>query len=378
MTDELDTGSPTDDAPDMPGGGRAPWWRQAISIGITVVVLVLVFGFVLPQVADYREIADYLIAIEPGWWAALVAASVWFLFAYPVVLTTTLRSLRLKEAFVNHMTGTAITNSLPSGGAIAIGINYAMYLSWGFTPESVSAGLLAAGVWDWFARIALPVLAVFAIAVVSTVLPWMWVVSIAGAAWVAFSVWLVWVLLRSERIAEAIAGWLDRLVARISGWLNREPPGTYEAVLQFRVDLRSVVTDRAGRLTAATVANHIAMATLFTVSVYSVGVTTDQIPVPWVVLAFSLGRFLVMIPVSPGGLGLVDLGWIGLLTLGWQTANPGEPVDQDAIAAGVLLFRGLSLLPPIPIGMASWVFWRVNSSWRKPWRRVRRGETSAA
>ena len=70
--------------------------------------------------------------------------------------------------------------------------------------------------------------------------------------------------------------------------------------------------------------------------------------------------------------------WIGLLTLGWQTANPGEPVDQDAIAAGVLLFRGLSLLPPIPIGMASWVFWRVNSSWRKPWRRVRRGETSAA
>ncbi len=366
-----------DDAANIPGGTKQPWWRQAISIGITVIVLVLVFGFVLPQVADYREIADYLIAVEPGWWVALIAASGWFLIAYPIVLTTTLRTLRLKEAFANHMTGTAVTNSLPSGGAIAIGINYAMYLSWGFTPESVSAGLLAAGVWDWYARIALPVLAVVAIAFVSTVLPWMWVVSIAGAAWVAFSIWLVWVLLRSERIAQAIAGWLDRVVARVAGWLRRDPPGTYDAVLQFRVDLRSVVADRAVPLSIATVANHAAMATLFTVSIYAVGITTDDIPLPWVVLAFSLGRFLVMIPVSPGGLGLVDLGWIGLLTLGWQTANPGAPVDQDAIAAGVLLFRGLSLLPPIPIGMGTWIFWRFNTSWRKPWRTVRRGETTA-
>ena len=132
------------------------------------------------------------------------------------------------------------------------------------------------------------------------------------------------------------------------------------------------------RLSAATVLNHVAMATLFTLSVYAVGVTTDQIPIPWVVLAFALGRFLVMIPVSPGGLGLVDLGWIGLLTLGWQTTNPSVPVDHDLIAAGVLLFRGLSLLPPIPIGMASWIFWRANKSWRQEWQIVRRGETVRA
>ena len=116
------------------------------------------------------------------------------------------------------------------------------------------------------------------------------------------------------------------------------------------------------------------MAALFTASVYAVGISTDQIAVPWVVLAFTLGRFLVMIPVSPGGLGLVDLGWIGILTLGWQMTS-GEPVDTDRIAAGVLLFRGLSLLPPIPIGMASWLFWRANKSWRQDWRSTRRGET---
>ena len=117
------------------------------------------------------------------------------------------------------------------------------------------------------------------------------------------------------------------------------------------------------------------MAALFTASIYSVGISTDQIAVPWVVLAFTLGRFLVMIPVSPGGLGLVALGWIGILPLGWQMTS-GEPVDTDRIAAGVLLFRGLSLLPPIPIGMASWLFWRANKSWRHEWRTTRRGETT--
>ena len=369
MTDETTEASvPTTEAP--------PIWKRLVSAGITIAVLVLVFGFVLPQFSDYQAIADYVADITPAWWLALGVATIAFLVAYPVVLTTVLRTLRFREAFVNHMTGTAVTNTLPSGGAFALGLNYTLYLSWGFTPQSVSAGLLAAGVWDWFGRIALPVLAVIAIAAFATVLPWMWIVSIGGAIWVAFSVWLTVTLLRSESAAQAIARWVDRMAARVSGWLRRDPPDAYDAVLQFRTDLRSVIANRAMPLTATTVLNHVAMAALYTVSIYAVGVTPEEIPVPWVVLSFALGRFLVMIPVSPGGLGLVDLGWIGLLTLGWQTTNPGVPVDADLIAAGVLLFRALSLFPPIPLGMASWVFWRVNRSWRADWREIRRGETT--
>ncbi len=365
-----------DDTP-VPSTTPPPIWKRAVSVAITVAVLVIVFGFVVPQFSDYRSILDVLIDISPGAWIILSIVSVAFLVAYPIVLMSVLDTLRFREAFANHMTGTAVTNSLPSGGAIAIGLNYAMYLSWGFTPHSVSAGLLAAGVWDWYARIALPVLAVVAIAIAGEALGWMWIVSIGGAVWVAFSIWLVVTLLRSETAAQGIARWLNRVVARISAVLRREPPDTYTAVMQFRTDLTSVISTRALPLTAATVGNHVAMAGLYTASVYAVGITTDEIPIPWVVLSFALGRFLVMIPVSPGGLGLVDLGWIGLLTLGWQTTNPGEPVDAALIAAGVLLFRALSLLPPIPIGMASWIFWRSNRSWRQDWRERRRGETEA-
>jgi len=360
----------------VPQKPKRPWWKQAISIGITVVVLVAVFGFVLPKLADYQSIADYIGSISPAEWVMLGTATLVFLFAYPVVLVQVMRSLRLRESFTNHMTGTAITNSVPSGGALALPVNYTMYMSWGFTPESVSAAMLAGGVWDWFGRIALPVISVLGVALLGDALWWMWVVSIVGVIAVSMMVLgLVKVLGRQEG-ARGIARWLDRMGTKVFDRLKRDKPDIEAAVMQFRTDLNSIVRTRIARLTGATVLNHVAMASLFTLSVYAVGITTEEIPISWVVLAFALGRFLVMIPVSPGGLGLVDLGWIGLLTLGWQATNPSVPVDHDLIAAGVLLFRGLSLLPPIPIGMASWIFWRANKSWRQEWQVVRRGETT--
>jgi uncharacterized membrane protein YbhN (UPF0104 family) len=358
----------------IPERPKRPWWKQAISIAITLVVLVAVFGFVIPQLADYDKVLEYIGEITTQEWAVLAALAGWFLMAYPIVLAQILRSARLRETFANHMTGTAITNSVPSGGALALPLNYAMYLSWGFTPESISATLLGAGVWDWLARISLPVIAVIGVAIVGEAIWWMWVVTVVGVAIVAIMVFTLVKVVGSESAAERLASFVDRMASRVLGRLNKENPGVHDMVMQFRLDLKGIVSDRAWRLTWSTISNHVAMAALFTASVYAVGISTDQIAVPWVVLAFTLGRFLVMIPVSPGGLGLVDLGWIGILTLGWQMTS-GEPVDTDRIAAGVLLFRGLSLLPPIPIGMASWLFWRANKSWRHDWRSDRRGET---
>ena len=114
------------------------------------------------------------------------------------------------------------------------------------------------------------------------------------------------------------------------------------------------------------------MAALFVVSLRAVGVSGDDVSTAWVILAFALGRLLVMIPVSPGGLGLVDLGFLGLLTLGWGTG-----ANADVISAGVLLYRGLSYLPPIVAGLGSFVFWRFNRSWRRDWQIERRGEMAA-
>jgi uncharacterized membrane protein YbhN (UPF0104 family) len=361
---------------EAPQRKKRSWWQQALSVAVTVIVLVAVFGFVIPQLADYKDILGFVSEIPATTWLVLVASSVAFLLAYPIVLMQVIRTLRFREAFTNHMAGTAVTNSVPSGGAIALALNYTMYLSWGITPHAVSAGLLAAGVWDWLARIALPVLAVIGLAAIGETLRWMWLVSIGGVIFVSMALFLLIWLTRNEAATEGFARWLDRMAGWVFGRIHRDKPDVVAIVMQFRDDLNGIIADRAWRLTAATVWNHATMTAVFVVSVYAVGVDRNVIPIPWVVLAFTLGRFVVMIPVSPGGLGLVDLGWIGLLTLGWQTATPSVPVDASLISAGVLLFRALTLLPPIPIGIVTGLYWRFNKSWRQDWKTVRRGDVA--
>jgi uncharacterized protein (TIRG00374 family) len=355
---------------------KRPRWQQALSITVTVIVLVVVFGFVIPQLADYKDILGFVSEIPVTTWLVLAASSIAFLLAYPIVLMQAIRTLRFREAFTSHMAGTAVTNSVPSGGAIALALNYTMYLSWGITPHAVSAGLLAAGVWDWLARIALPVLAVIGLAAIGETLRWMWLVSIGGVLFVSLALFLLVWLTRNEAAAKRFAGWLDGIAGWVFKKIHRSKPDVFAIVMQFRDDLNGIITDRAWRLTAATIWNHATMTAVFVVSVYAVGVDRDVVPIPWVVLAFTLGRFVVMIPVSPGGLGLVELGWIGLLTLGWKTASPSIPVDAALISAGVLLFRALTLLPPIPIGIVTGLYWRFNKSWRQDWRTARRGDVA--
>ena len=106
----------------IPTAERPPLWQRIARAGVTLLVLVLVFGFVLPQLADYRAVADYIQGIEPFEWLLLAVFAGWFLIAYVFVFMATLPSLRFKEGFVVQTTATAINNSLPAGGAIALSV----------------------------------------------------------------------------------------------------------------------------------------------------------------------------------------------------------------------------------------------------------------
>lgn len=370
MTEE--SGQPLEDSA-IPQRTSQPLWKRLLRIGVTLLVLILVFGFVIPKLADYGAVADHIGDIEPFQWLLLAIFAGWFLVAYVFVFLSTLPGLRFREGFVVQTTATAINNSLPAGGAIALPVTYSQFLSWGFTPEAVTAALLTAGVWDQLARLALPVLGVAAIAITGDALWWMWLVSLGGIVIVGGAIWLVSLVLRSETAAARFGEWLGGIVNWGLGKVHRDPIDMVTATLKFRDSVRHVAQNRWKWVTAATIANHASMAALFAVSLRAVGVSSDDVSLPWLLLGFSLGRLLVMIPVSPGGLGLVDLGFIGLISLGW-----GAGADHDLISAGVLLYRALSFLPPILIGLGSWLFWRVNRSWRKDWQVERRGEVVSA
>jgi uncharacterized protein (TIRG00374 family) len=349
---------------------KPSWQRQLIQGVITLAVLVLVFGFVIPRLADYEAVLDYVGGVSIAQWSTLVILAAAVLIAYMFVLVSAMRTLRFREAYVAQTTAQAVNNTLPAGGAIALPLQYATYLSWGFTPESVTAMFLSVGTWDQFARFGLPILALAVTAFTQSTPWWTWAVAIGGIAVIGIALRIVEAVFSSEEAARRLGGLIERTVNRVLGLVRRRPMAVATSVMQFRANAIDVVQRRWRQITVTTIVNHLVQLGLFLTAIRAVGITRDDIPTVWVIAAFAVGRLLTMIPVSPGGLGLVDLGWIGLLALGWQTGN----ADQDAITAGTLLFRALTYFPPILLGGASWVVYRVKGSWRRDWQTARRGE----
>jgi uncharacterized protein (TIRG00374 family) len=71
-----------------------------------------------------------------------------------------------------------------------------------------------------------------------------------------------------------------------------------------------------------------------------------------VLLAYVVAQALVMIPITPGGLGFVDAGLAALLVL--------IGVSPDAALIGTLLYRLASFWLPIPVGLLAWTGWRIH------------------
>ncbi len=84
------------------------------------------------------------------------------------------------------------------------------------------------------------------------------------------------------------------------------------------------------------------------------GTGLSQAQVPWQtsLAAFAFVRLLTVLPITPGGLGITELGLVGIL------AASAGPRASAQVTAAVLLYRALTYLPPIPLGAAAWLIWR--------------------
>jgi putative heme transporter len=84
------------------------------------------------------------------------------------------------------------------------------------------------------------------------------------------------------------------------------------------------------------------------------GTGLSQAQVPWQtsLAAFAFVRLLTILPITPGGLGITELGLVAILA-----ADADHRVAAQATAA-VLLWRAVTYLPPIPLGAAACLVWR--------------------
>jgi uncharacterized protein (TIRG00374 family) len=122
------------------------------------------------------------------------------------------------------------------------------------------------------------------------------------------------------------------------------------AFVRFRKRTNSLLELRWHVLTLATLAGHLTVYLVLLVSLRVLGVTADEVTAVEAFAAWSFVRLLGSIPITPGGLGVVELG----LT----TALVGFGGDQVEVVAAVLLYRAATIVPTLLIGLLAGVTWK--------------------
>ena len=335
-------------------------WKRIVGYVISVLIVVGIFWWAIPKFADYRDVWAAIKTLTPIEAWSLVAATVFNLVTYWWANQAALPGLGIGKAAVLTQTTTSVANTLPAGGAIAVGLTYSILGSWGFGGTSIALYVWVTGIWNIFTKLALPLLSLVILALSGHLTGTYIVAAVLGVIVLGVGVGLFALVFRSEELAIKIGSWLGRVASWFRRFLRKPPVTTWgQGAARFRRDTIVLVEHRWLRLTLMTVLSQVALFLVLLLSLRHLGVSEQEVSTAEAFAVYAFSRLLAVVPITPGGVGLIDLGYIGGLT-----AFAGG--EKAAIVAAVLLFRALTYGIQIPIGGLTYVIWRVKSDWRRP------------
>lgn len=333
--------------------------KRVLQVGVSLAIVVGIFVGVMPLIADYGDVFDTIRGMTGLEGGSLVLIGLWNLATYWFVLTAALPGLRLREAVVVNQASTAVSNTLPAGGVIGVGVSVAMLTSWGFTIGSIGRSAVVTGIWNNFVKLGMPVLALSLIALEGGITTARLLAAALGVAVLVGAVVVFALVLRSDRLATTIGRRVGRVVDRARRLLHKAAVGDWEERSStFRTETIGLLGHRWAWLTIATLVSHISLYLVLLVALRHVGVSQEELSWIAVLAAFAVVRLISALPVTPGGVGVVELGYAAVMTIGL------DDITSTQVVAAILVFRAVTYLLPIPLGLMSCVTWRRNRSWR--------------
>jgi putative heme transporter len=319
------------------------------SAALTVLVAVAVFAGVLPRLGDY---STAWVLIERLAWsqaALLGVVALVNLVSYAPLWAAALPGLGVRRAVLPDQVSTAMSNTLPAGFAVGVGVNAVMLHGYGFGAAEITRAVVLTGVWNNLVKLATPVVALLGLAATGRTAPGLLGAAVAGAAVLLAAVAVLVAVLAHPHAAAVVSGAAERVAGAGCALVRRpRPAGWVARTDRFRAGSLAVVRARWPQLTAAAVATHLALFALFLTTLRLVAGDGT----PWLVAlaVFSITRLVTLVPVTPGAIGVAELSYVaGLTAVG---------VDGSAATAVVLLFRFLTWFLPIPAGALAWLLHR--------------------
>ncbi len=325
-----------------------PGWSRVRFLASWALALCLV-GVGIPHVLDtsWHEVFPMLSSLS--WRALLGATGLWLLglLVHTFVLTGAAPSLSHRRALTLNLTGSAVSNLVPLGGVAGVELNRRMMGTWGIDNRGFAGFTLLTNLWDVAAKLLLPVVAVFALAYAGyAVGPTLRLASLVGG--VAFMVVALFAvgLLRSLRVARALGAAAEGMLRPVVAILRRGEPDVTGALLDLRRECAHLAANGWLRMSLG-ISGYLALqALLLGLCLHLVGADMTW---PEVLAGFAVERLLTVLPVTPGGVGVADLGLVGvLLALG------GDPIG---VTAAAVLYRVFVFAAEIPVGGGALGLW---------------------
>ena len=318
-------------------------------VGIAVVAAV--FAFVLPRIADYGEVWGVVERLSWKQIVAFLVATLLNLATFAPPWMAALPQLGFRRAFVVTQASTASTYLAPGGAAVGLALSYAMLRGWGLPAHSVALAAALTGIWNQFALLGFPVIALALLTLQQEQNAALQTVAVVGLAVFVVAAAGFAVGLSTPQLARYVGNTAARLANRSLRILRRKPVGwTGESFVRFRDEAVHLLRRRWHVLTFATLAGQLSVFVVFLVSLRVVGVSASEVSGAEAFAAWSLVRLLGSLPITPGGLGVVEVGLVAAL-VGFGGANA-------EVVAAVLIYRFLTIVPTLILGLLAGATWR--------------------
>ena len=322
--------------------GRA----RIVGAVVSVAVIAAVFGFALPRIANYGDVWDEIQKLSWQWLVVLGLATLLNLASYGPPLMAALPGLSYLHATRVTLASTALSVIAPGGAAVGVATTVAMLRARGFSGRPVGLAVVVMGIWNQAVILGFPILAVAGLAAQGARNRTLEIAALVGLAVFAVIVAGLALAFSSERLARRLGDRAAGLASAAGRLLNKAPvKWSGESFVRFRDESIELIRRRWLLLTAATLAGHLSTFVLLAVSLRAVGVTHTEVTLVEAFAAWTLARMLGAIPITPGGVGFVELGLTAVLVA--FGASNAEAV------AGTMIYRVLTIVPTVLFGLVA-------------------------
>lgn len=334
---------------DGAGSPGATIWPRVRFLLSWVVAIGLV-GVGLPQTFDISWHGLYQVLAAVHWPALVGLVALWCLglFVHSFVLTTAAPSLSRRRALTLNVTGSAVANVVPLGSVAGVELNRRMMKAWGIGGRGFTRYTFLTNLWDIGSKLLLPIVAVLALTrageAVGTPLQ---VMALAAAVAFVVVAGSTAVLLLSPDYTAIVGRVVERALRAVLRLVGRDRDlDVVGTLLDIRRDCAALVATGWLRMS-------LGIAGYVTLQGILLGLCLDLTGGgnSWaeVLAGFAVERMLTIVPITPGGVGVADLGLVGVLL-----AAGGNPTG---VAAGALLYRAVVFALEIPIGGGTLGLW---------------------